>query len=92
WSIVPYFFMTWLRFYNYSYVYAQFFVYALYQTYKKEGERFVPKFKKLLSAGGSVSLVELGKIVGLDVTKPDFWNLGMKQYESFLDELEKLTN
>jgi oligoendopeptidase F len=33
----------------------------------------------------------LGKIVGFEITKPDFWNLGMKQYEVFVDELEKLT-
>lgn len=79
------------KFYNYPYVYGQLFVYALYQTYKKEGEKFVPKFKKLLSAGGSISPEELGKIVGLDITTPDVWNLGMKQYGVFLDELDKLT-
>ncbi|MFX1601326.1 MAG: hypothetical protein ACFFB6_12075 [Promethearchaeota archaeon] len=45
-----------------------------------------------MSAGGSQSPEELGKIVGLDVNKPDFWQLGMKQYEEFVDELEKLTN
>ena len=28
----------------------------------------------------------------LYITTPDFWNLGMKQYEAFVDELEKLTN
>ncbi|KKM82425.1 hypothetical protein LCGC14_1237050 [marine sediment metagenome] len=92
WSIDPHYFSTFSRFYNYPYVYAQLFVYALYQTYKREGKNFVPKFKKLLSAGGSVSPEELGKIVGLDITTPDFWNLGMKQYEAFVDELEKLTN
>ena len=91
WSVKPHYFFTFSRFYNYPYVYAQLFVYALYQTYKKEGEKFVPKFKKLLSAGGSVSPEELGKIVGLDITSPDFWNLGMKQYGVFVDELEKLT-
>jgi len=92
WIIDHHYFRPSLRFYNYPYVYAQLFVYALYQTYKNEGESFVPKFKKLLSAGGSVSPVKLGKIVGLDITTPDFWNLGMKQYGVFVDELEKLTN
>jgi len=92
WGIDPHYFFTYRRFYNYPYVYAQLFVYALYKTFKKEGESFVPKFKNLLSAGGSVSPEELGKIVGLDITTPDFWNLGMKQYEAFVDELEKLTN
>jgi len=78
------------RFYNYPYVYAQLFVYALYQIYKKEGKEFVPKFKKLLSAGGSMSSEDLGRIVGLDITKPDFWELGIKQYEEFVNKLEEL--
>ncbi|MFX1327551.1 MAG: M3 family metallopeptidase [Promethearchaeota archaeon] len=90
WMTIPHYFLSFTRFYNYPYVYAKLLVYALYQTYKREGEAFVPKFKKLLSAGGSLSPEELGKIVGLDVTKPDFWQLGMKQYEEFVDELEKL--
>ena len=92
WMITPHYFFSTTRFYNYPYVYAKLFVYALYRTYKKEGETFVSKFKKLLSAGGSLSPEELGKIVGLDITKPDFWKLGMKQYEEFVDDLEKLIN
>ncbi|MFX1316592.1 MAG: M3 family metallopeptidase [Promethearchaeota archaeon] len=90
WTMKPHYFMTGIRFYNYPYVYAQLFVYALYQTYKKEGKKFVPKFKKLLATGGSLSPEELGSIVGLDVTKPDFWELGIKQYKEFVDELEEL--
>ncbi|NVM38521.1 MAG: hypothetical protein HWN81_23215 [Candidatus Lokiarchaeota archaeon] len=91
WMVVPHYFLSFTRFYNYPYVIAKLFVYALYQTYKKEGEVFIPKFKKLLIAGGSLSPEELGKIVGVDITKPDFWQLGTKQYEEFVDELEKLT-
>ncbi|MHA1988262.1 MAG: M3 family oligoendopeptidase [Promethearchaeota archaeon] len=90
WTMKGHYYIPNFRFYNYPYVYAQLFVYALYQTYKKEGRSFVPKFKKLLSSGGSVSPVELGKIVGLDITKPDFWKLGIKQYEDFVNQLENL--
>jgi oligoendopeptidase F len=92
WTMKPHYFRVGFRFYNYPYVYAQLFVYALYQIYKKEGKDFAPKFKKLLSAGGSVSPKELAKSVGLDITKKDFWKLGIKQYEEFVNELEKLTN
>ncbi|MFW9972023.1 MAG: M3 family metallopeptidase [Candidatus Odinarchaeota archaeon] len=90
WTMKPHYYIPNFRFYNYPYVYAQLFVYALYQTYKKEGKSFVPKFKKLLAAGGSVSPEELGKIVGLDITKKDFWKLGINQYEDFVNQLEKL--
>lgn len=92
WTMKPHYYIPNFRFYNYPYVYAQLFVYALYQTYKKEGKDFVPKFKKLLAAGGSVSPEELGNIVGLDITKQDFWDLGIKQYEDFVNQLESLMN
>jgi oligoendopeptidase F len=90
WGIAPHYFMANFRFYNYPYVYAQLFVYALYQKYREEGKAFVPKMKQILSAGSSLSPVEIGKIVGFDVGSVDFWNIGMKQYEYFLKELEKI--
>lgn len=92
WAMKPHYYFPNFRFYNYPYVYAQLFVYALYQKYKTEGKEFIPKFKKLLSAGGSLSTEELSKIVGLDITKPDFWKLGIKQYEDFVNQLEELIN
>ncbi|MGB5911090.1 MAG: M3 family oligoendopeptidase [Promethearchaeia archaeon] len=92
WAMKPHYYFPNFRFYNYPYVYAQLFVYALYQKYKTEGKEFIPKFKKLLSAGGSLSTEELSNILGLDVTKADFWKLGIKQYEDFVDQLEELIN
>ncbi len=40
----------------------------------------------------SLSPEELGEIVGLDITKQDFWELGIKQYEAFVNEFEKAMN
>ena len=90
WTMKQHYYFPNFRFYNYPYVFAQLFVYALYQTFKKEGRDFVPKFKKLLAAGGSLSPEKLGMIVGLDITKKDFWELGIKQYEDFANQLENL--
>jgi len=88
WTMKPHYYLANFRFYNYPYVYGQMFVYALYRKYLKEGKKFVPKFKKILSVGSSMSPVDIGKIVGVDVTTPSFWELGMKQYEHFVEELE----
>jgi oligoendopeptidase F len=92
WTATPHYYMPNFRFYNYPYVYAQLFVYALYQKYLEEGKEFVPKFKQALSAGCSISPVEISKIVGLDVTDAHFWELGLKQYEHFVEELEKIVS
>jgi oligoendopeptidase F len=90
WTMKPHYYMANYRFYNYPYVYAQMFVYALYQRYQEEGKAFAPKLKKALSAGSSVSPVEIGKIVGLDVADSGFWGLGLKRFEHFTSELEKI--
>jgi oligoendopeptidase F len=90
WTMKPHYYMANYRFYNYPYVYAQMFVYALYERYLQEGKAFVPKLVKALSAGGSMSPLEIGKIVGLNVAAPDFWNGGLKVFERFIDELEKI--
>ncbi len=92
WAYVPHYYMPNFRFYNYPYTYAQLFVYALYRRYLEEGKEFVPKFKKALSAGCSISPVDIGKIVGLDVINPHFWELGLKQYEHFVEELEEIVS
>ncbi|MHA1551438.1 MAG: M3 family oligoendopeptidase [Candidatus Heimdallarchaeaceae archaeon] len=90
WTMKPHYYMPNFRFYNYPYVFAQMFVYTLYQLYKEQGDAFIPKLKLILKSGGSKSPKEFGELMGLDITKPDFWKLGMKQYERFVDELEKL--
>ncbi|MCL5949067.1 MAG: M3 family oligoendopeptidase, partial [Candidatus Bathyarchaeota archaeon] len=77
WTMKPHYYMANYRFYNYPYVYAQMFVYALYERYLEEGKTFVPKLVKALSAGGSLSPQEIGEIVGLNVAASDFWNGGL---------------
>jgi oligoendopeptidase F len=90
WAPTPHYYMPNYRFYNYPYAYAQLFVYALYQKYLEKGKAFVPKLKEALSAGCSISPLKIGKIFGLDVNDAHFWELGLKQYAHFIEELEKI--
>ncbi len=89
WTKTPHYFLANYRFYNYPYVFAQLFVYALYQLHKEEGKEFTPKLKALLSAGSSKSPRELAAQLGYDITKEEFWQKGMKQAEEFVGMLEK---
>ncbi|MCW3998965.1 MAG: M3 family oligoendopeptidase [Candidatus Bathyarchaeota archaeon] len=89
WTMKPHYYMANYRFYNYPYVYAQMFVYSLYERYLEEGKAFVPKLVELLSAGSSKSPTELGATVGLDLAKPDFWRGGLRVFERFIGDLEK---
>jgi oligoendopeptidase F len=89
WTMKPHYYMANYRFYNYPYVYAQMFVYALYERYLEEGKTFVPKLQKALSAGSSLSPLEISKIVDLNVKAPNFWNNSLKVFERFINDLEK---
>jgi len=89
WTMKAHYYMANYRFYNYPYVFAQLFVFALYRLYKEQGKDFVPKLKTLLAAGSSKSPSELAAELGFDITKEAFWEKGLKQAEEFLTMLEQ---
>jgi oligoendopeptidase F len=91
WTMKPHYYRPNFRFYNYPYVYAQLFVFALYQEHLNRGREFMLKFKRALSSGSAISPVEIGKMVDQQVTSPDFWKQGLNQYEHFIEELEKVS-
>ena len=88
WTMKPHYYMANYRFYNYPYVFAQLFVFALYKLYKEQGKSFVPKLKRLLAAGSSKSPHELSVELGFNITNETFWEKGMEQAEKFIDMLE----
>ena len=89
WTKTPHYYIANYRFYNYPYVFAQLFVFALYRLYKEKGRSFIPKLKALLAAGSSKSPRELSSELGFDLTSEEFWQNGMKQAEEFVQMLEK---
>ncbi|MGI8593424.1 MAG: M3 family oligoendopeptidase [Solirubrobacteraceae bacterium] len=86
WSYVPHFIST--PGYVYAYAYGQLLALSVYERYRKEGESFVPRYLELLSAGGSRSPEELGKIVGVDLSDPGFWTSGLTLVEEQLEAAE----
>ena len=89
WTMKPHYYIPNYRFYNYPYVFAQLFVFALYRIYKENGYSFIPKLKGLLAAGSSKPPRELAAELGFDITDEAFWEKGMKQAEEFIDTIEK---
>jgi oligoendopeptidase F len=89
WTRPPHYYMPNYRFYNYPYIFAQLFVFALYRLYKEQGRAFVPKLRVLLSAGSSRSPAGLGKELGFDIASEEFWQKGMLQADEFLTMLEE---
>jgi len=86
WSYVPHFIGT--PGYVYAYAYGQLLALSVYRRYEHSGEGFVPQYLQLLRAGGSLPPVELGRIVGCDLTDPGFWDGGLDIVEAQLDMAE----
>jgi oligoendopeptidase F len=74
--------------YVYAYAYGQLLALAVYARYEEEGDAFVPAYLELLSAGGSRSPEELGRIVGIDLADPGFWDTGLALVERQLEAAE----
>ena len=87
WSYVHHFIDT--PGYVYAYAYGQLLALSVYARYEEEGEGFVPAYLDLLGAGGSLPPEELGKIVGIDLADPGFWDRGLDLVERQLDAAER---
>jgi oligoendopeptidase F len=74
--------------YVYAYAFGQLLAMSIYGRYLDQGEGFVPRYLEMLSAGGSRSPEELGRIVGVDLAEPEFWDAGLDLVEGRLREAE----
>jgi len=90
WSYIPHFIHT--PFYCYAYVFGQLLVLSLYRMYKNEGSPFVPKFAWLLAAGGSGTPEELLRPLGVDVSDPGFWAMGLAELATLVAEATKIAS
>ena len=87
WSYIPHFIGS--PGYVYAYAYGQLLALAVYARYEVEGDAFVPAYLDLLRAGGSRSPEELGRIVGVDLADPRFWDGGLAIIDAQLGAAEQ---
>ena len=86
WSYVPHFIGT--PGYVYAYAYGQLLALSVYRQYEERGAEFVPAYLELLSRGGSAPPEELGRVVGVDLADPGFWDGGLAIIEQQLQAAE----
>jgi len=87
WSYIPHFVNS--PGYVYAYAYGQLLALSVFQRYRDEGASFVPDYLRLLSAGGSMAPEALGRIVGIDLADPGFWDSGLALVEQQLVAAEQ---
>jgi oligoendopeptidase F len=88
WISIPHIYST--PFYVYAYSFGQLLVMSLYQQYKQEGESFKPRYRKILSTGGSEAPVKVLADAGIDVRQASFWQGGFDVISGLVSELEAL--
>jgi oligoendopeptidase F len=88
WSYIGHFIHS--PFYCYAYAFGELLVLALYKKYQQEGKAFVPAYLEMLSAGGSRAPHELVGTLGVDVTDPNFWDLGLQLLAEMVTQAETL--
>lgn len=88
WISIPHIYST--PFYVYAYSFGQLLVMSLYQQYKQEGEIFKPRYRKILSTGGSEAPVKVLADAGIDVRQAAFWQGGFDVIADLVSELEAI--
>jgi len=90
-----YFFTSWSHirnfFYVYSYAYGAIISNALYKKYK-EDHSYIEKVNAFMKAGSSMSPEDIFKNAGIDTSKPEFFEEGIRAVEKDMERLEKLLN
>jgi oligoendopeptidase F len=85
WVAIPHIYEV--PFYVYAYAFGQLLVLALFNQYKTEGSSFVPRFERILSAGGSASPARILARAGIRIDQESFWQGGFDLLVRQLDQL-----
>jgi oligoendopeptidase F len=88
WSYIPHMINT--PFYCYAYAFGDLLVKALYGMYRREGQPFIAKYKKLLASGGGRLPREQTKALGVDINSEAFWQIGFDEMARMVADAGKL--
>ncbi len=88
WICKPHYYDASSNFYNFPYAFGLLFSKGLYAQYLKRGESFVKEYDTLLSSTGKNNLVQVAKMMNIDIHSIDFWrsslNLIAEDIEKFV--------
>ena len=77
-------------YYNFPYAFGGLFARGLYAQYEKEGEAFVPKYKKLLFTTPIATAEDVAKVADIDLTDKNFWRGALQTIADQIDLLCEL--
>ncbi len=91
WLIKPHYYSADLNFYNFPYAFGLLFAKGLYAKYLENPEFFVLKYDDLLAASGKMSVVDVCKIMNIDVESIEFWKSSLDIIKLDINKFVELT-
>lgn len=92
WAAKLHFYNTGVPFYNFPYTFGYLFATGVYAQAMNEGPSFAKKYDDLLRDTGRMRVEDLAmRHLGVDITKPDFWQSAIDSALAELDEFIALT-
>lgn len=91
WASKLHFYITGAPFYNFPYVFGYLFSKGIYDRARQEGPSFARRYETLLEDTGSMTCEDLArKHLGVDLSRPDFWEASVGRAVSHVDEFVTL--
>ena len=91
WACKPHYYSTGLSFYNFPYAFGGLFSKGLYAIYQEQPEGFVEKYQELLRATTVSSVEDTVKVLGVDVSTPEFWKKALAEVAESIEAFIALT-
>lgn len=92
WASKLHFFIDDVPFYNFPYTFGYLFSLGIYAHAQKQGSSFEDEYIALLQDTASMTTEELAeKHLGIDLTKPDFWQDGINIIKKDVEEFLTIT-
>ncbi|MDR3595191.1 M3 family oligoendopeptidase [Clostridium sp.] len=92
WTWKPHYYDAEYNYYNFPYAFGLLFAKGLYAEYLKKGQAFSKDYEKLLSITGKNKLVDIAKVMGVDINDKEFWINSLKTIEEDINEFIELSS
>jgi len=92
WVCKPHYYYASTNFYNFPYAFGLLFSKGLYNKYLGVGKDFIRDYDNLLSITGKNNLLDIGKVMDIDISSVDFWRSSLELIVEDIEEFIKMSS
>ena len=91
WINKGHYYSTGRSFYNFPYAFGLLFSKGIYAKYKEIGSDFVGELQTLLQKSGKNNLIDVAKLIDIDITDINFWRSSLEVIKEDIEEFLRIT-